>query len=139
MLEIRCDADVAHAGGWARRVAARHGFGRRASWEIAVAVSEAASNIVKYGRRGSIALRFAAAEGWLEIEALDEGDGIADVELAEQDGVSEGGHRADARDLRAVRGLGLGLGAIRRMTDELVIQRRNGRGTRLVARKRRPA
>lgn len=137
VLDIRCDADAAGAPFWARNLAASYGFDRRGQWEVAMVVGEAASNIVKYGRRGSVSLRLVASDGCLEIEALDEGEGIGDIAFAQQDGVSEGTRRSGVADLRKVRGLGFGLGTIRRLTDDLVILRRPTGGTQLLAHKRR--
>ncbi len=136
-MRIRVDADAVTAQGWARRFAESCGFTTREQWEVAVAVSEAASNIVKFGAGGRVTLRFLAGERrLLEIEAVDWGPGIHDLAKAELDGVTEGRRREDGGDPRLFRGLGLGLGAIRRMTDELRIETSERGGTRLVARKR---
>lgn len=135
-MRVRVDADVVTAQCWARRFAEACGFAAREQWEVAVAVSEAASNIVKFGAGGSVTLRFPAGERRaLEIEAVDQGPGIHDLPKAELDGVTEGRRREDGGDPRQFRGLGLGLGAIRRMTDELSIETGERGGTRLVARK----
>src|ERR1700724_19495 len=47
----------------ARRLAREHGAEPRRAGEVAIVVSELASNIVKYGVRGEIALHVAAAGG----------------------------------------------------------------------------
>jgi len=137
-LQIRVDADVPTAQCWARAIAAAAGFDLRQQWEIAIAVGEAVSNILKFGPVGSISLRFCdQGKGWLEMEAIDSGPGIADLALAEQDGISEGLRRGHAVDITKFRGLGLGLGAIRRMMDDISIAVRKEGGTRLIARKHR--
>lgn len=129
------DADVATAQVWARRFAADCGFAARGQWEIALAVSEAASNIVKFGAGGRICLRFTdQPRPVLEIEATDRGPGIPNLAYARMDGVSEGNNRFDPDAPRRFGGLGLGLGTIQRMTDELSIETGPG-GTRIVARK----
>jgi len=135
MMPLRVDADVTSAQFWARRFAASCGFSKRAQWEVAVAVGEAASNIVKFAGGGTILLRFDMQLGVLELEALDRGPGIHDLDQAKLDGVTEGRRRAEGGDPRNYRGLGLGLGAIHRMTDELRIEPQPGGGTRLFARK----
>src|SRR5579864_5916032 len=69
-------SDVAIARHQARRLAREHGLEPRHAGEVAIVVSELASNIVKYGVRGEIALHMgpldaasggvlrAAAGGW---------------------------------------------------------------------------
>jgi serine/threonine-protein kinase RsbT len=61
----------------------------------------------------------------VEVIARDEGPGIADIDLAMQDGYSTG------------RGLGLGLPGARRLMDEFEITSEVGVGTTIVMRKRR--
>jgi serine/threonine-protein kinase RsbT len=137
VVAIEREGGVVVAQRRARLYAAALGFARQAQWEVATAVSEAAANMLKYARSGHIVLRAVGNTGHvLEFEAVDRGSGIADLALAMKDGVSEGrdltvdaaaGHR---------RGLGLGLGAIRRLMDDLQVFS-TGDGTRLVARKSR--
>src|ERR1700676_1623315 len=55
--------DVAITRHQARRLAREHGVEPRRAGEVAIVVSELASNIVKYGVRGEIALHVAAAGG----------------------------------------------------------------------------
>jgi anti-sigma regulatory factor (Ser/Thr protein kinase) len=72
----------------------------------------------------------------IELCADDEGPGLTDVARAMIDGVSEGVDVADpGRDGTRRRGLGTGLGAIRRAVDHLEISVRPSGGTRLVARR----
>lgn len=135
---IRCDADVVVAQVRARLFALRCGFSRREQWELAVASSEACTNMLKYAGGGTLRLQLLqGTPACIELEAVDGGPGITDAAQAMCDGVSEGKQRREARDLRAFRGLGLGLGALRRMMDELVILPLEKGGTRLLARKRR--
>lgn len=135
-LPLRRDADVAVAQSIALRLAREAGFSKQAGWEFAIAVSEAATNILKYAVEGEVILR--ARECCLEFEALDRGSGIDDVETMLCDGYSENRNLAAAQVTINRRGLGLGLGAIQRLTDELSIAPRSGGGTVLVARKYRP-
>jgi serine/threonine-protein kinase RsbT len=78
---------------------------------IVLAVSELATNLVRYAHEGSIRLGpVEGPRGWgLQIESRDTGPGIADITLALQDGFSTGG------------GLGRGLPAVRRLMDDFVI------------------
>lgn len=135
-LSILSEADVHYAPYWARKLAFAFGLPRKAQWEVAVAVSEASTNILKFGNRGAITLRLVPGPPLvLELEAVDQGPGIPDPALSREDGVSEGKRRCEATSLRGFRGLGTGLGAIGRLMDELTIQTRPQGGTRLLARK----
>ena len=92
---------------------------------VATAISELARNIVLY----AVAARFASGlasngEGpILVITARDEGDGIADVRQALQDGYSTSGR------------LGVGLPGVKRLMDEFEISSTVGRGTVVVVKK----
>ena len=101
------------------------GFGEAPSQMVATAVSELVRNILKYAGTGEICVRRVRKMGasGLEIEALDQGPGIADCEAAMQDHYSSGGT------------LGLGLPAVRRMLDEFFLESSPGPGTRVLARK----
>jgi anti-sigma regulatory factor (Ser/Thr protein kinase) len=102
-------------------LAARLGFDEVARGKVALAVTEAATNIVKHAGRGRILLRplsRALASG-LEILALDRGPGIADVAASLQDGRSTAGTA------------GTGLGALRRTADAFDLYSHPGCGTAL--------
>jgi anti-sigma regulatory factor (Ser/Thr protein kinase) len=108
----------------------------RTEWAFAIAASELSTNVVKFGLPGTLTLRLCPGPPLaLEIEAADHGPGFADPERALCDGVSEG---VDVTALGALparrRGLGLGLGAVRRMSDGLTIEPRPGGGSIVVAR-----
>jgi serine/threonine-protein kinase RsbT len=55
---VRDWGDVAIARHQARRLASQHGLAPRHAGEVAIVVSELASNIVKYGVRGDITVHF---------------------------------------------------------------------------------
>ena len=57
---IQGRSDVVVAGSQGRRLAVRHGFDVRRATELAIVVSELASNIVKHGVRGEIRLIWSA-------------------------------------------------------------------------------
>ena len=116
-----------------QRLAREVGFDKQSSWEFAIAVSEAATNILKHAGAGEIALR--GDGSCLELQALDRGSGIDDVQAVLRDGHSENRDLADDLIVVNRRGLGLGLGAVQRLTDELSIGPRSGGGTVLIARK----
>lgn len=137
-VEIRVLADVVIAQPRARLMATAMGFPRQAQWEIATVVSEAATNIIKHTGCGSVHLREQSGPPrCLEFEAIDHGGGIGDVALAFRDGVSEGTDLTVPRPIVPHRGLGLGLGAIRRLMDRLEV-RSSERGTSVRAQKDLP-
>lgn len=86
-------------------------------------VSELATNIIKYAGRGRIRVTPVndGARAGVRIEAWDQGPGIADIEAALREGFSTGGT------------LGLGLPAVRRLTDQLTIDCPQTGGTRVDA------
>ena len=104
----------------------RIGFGRIEQTLIATAVSELATNILRYAGRGEIVLRIVekTEHPGIEIRATDAGPGIDDVDRAMRDGFST------TKD-----SLGLGLSAVRRIMDEFEIDSAPGKGTRVLARK----
>jgi anti-sigma regulatory factor (Ser/Thr protein kinase) len=112
------DAAVAHHA--AKEVAVLVGFDELESEEIALAVSELASNQLKHAQRGTIVIESILGErSGVRVEAVDAGSGIADIEAAFSDGFSTAGS------------LGLGLGSVNRLMDDLDIQTEPGQGTRI--------
>jgi anti-sigma regulatory factor (Ser/Thr protein kinase) len=92
--------------------------------EVALAVTEAASNLHKHAQQGSLLLcvnRDAEVPG-IELVTIDAGPGVRDVSAAMRDGHSTAGT------------LGIGLGAIRRLADFSDLYSRPGHGTALIAR-----
>jgi len=122
-LSIRAETDVRRAALEATQYSLEAGFAETPSRMISTAVSELARNILKYAHSGEIQLR--QVEGrrgrGIEIEAVDQGPGIADLEAAMRDHFSSGGT------------LGLGLPGVRRMMDEFSLESTPGEGTRVTA------
>lgn len=126
--------DVTHSSqvGEVRRAAeamsARVGLGEVERGRIALIVTEVATNLARHARAGRVLLSELAGPGapGVEILALDEGPGIANVGGAMTDGFSTGGSA------------GQGLGAMQRLADEFDLFSRTGAtpgaGTALVAR-----
>ncbi|MBG0828910.1 SpoIIE family protein phosphatase [Planomonospora sp. ID67723] len=118
-------AEDASAIGSLRRTAVAlaeaRGFGEKDAGRVAVAVSEAASNLVKHAVEGVMLIRpHPESASAIEVVALDRGPGMRNVSLALRDGYSTTGT------------LGIGLGGIARMTDGYEIYSLPGRGTVLV-------
>ncbi len=120
---------VARAQRAARAAARSVSLSQVAMYSIATSVSELANNLFFHTPAGGtitlIALRQNGSMG-VEVVAEDEGPGIANVDLAMQDGFTTNG------------GLGGGLPGVERLMDEFEITSRVGAGTRIVARKWEP-
>jgi serine/threonine-protein kinase RsbT len=120
----------------ARAFALSCGLAPRHASALAIAVSELASNIVRHAGEGTVSLTRLETPRGLEVVASDRGPGIADVELALQDGFSRG--RFNAQALLEGKGpppsLGCGLGAVKRLVDECEIETRPGQGTKVTVR-----
>lgn len=112
------------ARGAAGALALRVGLGEQRSADVALAVSEIASNLLKHAVEGALLLRVVrtAVHAGVEVLAMDRGPGIVDVDEAMRDGMSSAGS------------LGIGLGAVARTADVFDLDSEPGRGTILVAR-----
>ena len=120
-VAIRTDADVVTARQEARTMGAALGFSSTDLTLLATAISEIARNITTYAGEGEVALsvRTEGGRAGIEVVATDEGPGIANVELAMQDGYTTGN------------GLGLGLPGTRRLVDDFELETTPGVGTRI--------
>lgn len=94
------------------------GFTPNECLELAIVVSELASNIVKYGVTGTIEMAAINEQGrkGVIIVASDRGPPFRDLDMALQDGCDDLGP-IDPAKLMGRRGLGTGLGAVVRFTD----------------------
>jgi len=116
--------DRSHVGA-ARRAASElastFGFDAEGCGRVALAVTEAATNILKHAGHGRLVLRGLVHEdvAGLEILALDRGPGIADMAASLRDGQSTTGTA------------GTGLGALRRLSSTFDVYSRPGAGTAL--------
>jgi serine/threonine-protein kinase RsbT len=121
VVPVRAEVDVLLARQEARRLAANLRFSSAELTLIATVISEVARNIVAYAGTGQIVLRIVqqGQRRGLRVVARDRGPGIADIELAMQDGYSTS------------RSLGLGLPGSKRLMDEFNIESEVGRGTEI--------
>ena len=108
----------------ATSLASRLQFPEARTDQLALAVTEAASNLDKHAVQGSMLLRIARTDGrpGIEMVTIDAGPGLRDTSAALRDGHSTSGT------------LGIGLGAIRRLADFCDLYSVPGQGTALVAR-----
>jgi serine/threonine-protein kinase RsbT len=120
-LDIRGEKDIATARLEAWSEAVRIGLSKFTSVKVATAVSELARNIVFYAGEGRVELRSAveANAARLEIIARDGGPGI---DRAKLDEIYNGTYRS-------TRGMGKGLMAVKKLTDEFQLDTSPGRGT----------
>ncbi len=120
-LPIDAEKDIAAARLDAWSEAVRLGLSKFKSVKVATAVSELARNIVFYAGRGTIELRPVLDEGdpRLEIVARDQGPGI---EAGKLQTIFAGTYKSE-------RGMGKGLAAVKKLTDEFAIETAPGRGT----------
>jgi anti-sigma regulatory factor (Ser/Thr protein kinase) len=137
-LVVGPGAHASQAAVMARSFAASVGCDERTQWEIATVCAELASNIIKHVGRGQITIQLepSADPPSICIVATDPGPFIGDPGCALVDGYSRGVLHTP-EDLPTRRhGLGIGLGAVQRWTDELRIEQPAEGGTRVSARRR---
>jgi anti-sigma regulatory factor (Ser/Thr protein kinase) len=106
-LRVEDPSAAAACRGAALALAARLSFPAHRADELALAVTEAASNLHKHARQGSMLLRITRAglRPGIELVTIDAGPGLRDTSAALRDGHSTSGT------------LGIGLGAINRLAD----------------------
>ncbi|MFY9863785.1 MAG: ATP-binding protein [Trebonia sp.] len=123
-LRVEDPSSAAACRGAALALAARLGFPAHRGDELALAVTEAASNLHKHAREGSMLLRITrdGDRPGIELVTIDAGPGLRDSGAALRDGHSTRGT------------LGIGLGAINRLADFCDLYSVPGHGTALVAR-----
>jgi anti-sigma regulatory factor (Ser/Thr protein kinase) len=123
-ITIDSPSDASAARRAAEDLARRSDFDTTRTGQVAIVVTELATNILKHAQHGEMLVtpcRRASMAG-LEVLALDRGRGIADVRAALTDGQSTAGT------------LGHGLGAVRRMANDFDIFAEPGKGTVALAR-----
>ena len=105
----------------ARRLLNASGIDNLARTEILIIINELGMNILRHAGSGEICLKIVGCGGrrGIFIVANDSGPGIGDLEAALQPGFSED------------KGLGLGLAAIHRLSDEVRIATLIPHGTRV--------
>ena len=111
--------ELTGARGAAAALARRVGLSGHRAGEVALAVSEVATNLAKHAVDGSLLLRVLRTDQYAAVEflAVDAGPGMADLPAAMRDGASGAGT------------LGIGLGAIARLADTFDIYTLPGQGT----------
>ncbi|MFD6285703.1 ATP-binding SpoIIE family protein phosphatase [Streptomyces sp. NPDC060205] len=114
---------AASARGAAATLARRIGLSSHRSAEVALAVTEAATNVQRHADDGALLLRVVRSgdQAGVEFLTVDSGPGMTDVPAALADGSSSAGT------------LGIGLGAVSRLADHFDLHSVPGRGTVMAA------
>ena len=118
-FSIASDLDLSIAIANLRKWALAKGFSETDATRFVTAASELGRNILKYASTGHI-LYSTVAKGirtGIELSAVDNGPGIADIEKAMQDNFSTSGT------------LGMGLPGVKRLVDEFEIESNADLGT----------
>jgi serine/threonine-protein kinase RsbT len=123
-VTISGEADLLRTRSALRAAAERTGLGLTTTTMLVTAGSELARNILRYATGGqgvvSIDETVTGMRKGVRAAFADDGPGIADLDLAMQDGFSTAGS------------LGIGLPGSRRLVDEFAIDSTPGRGTTVV-------
>ena len=120
-VDIRSSDDVVRVRQVARTLALGAGLSLVDQTKIITAASELARNTLDYGGGGSVLAELVEISGrrGLRLTFEDKGPGIADIEAALKDGFTSG------------KGMGLGLGGAKRLSNEFSIQSKPGEGTKV--------
>jgi len=120
-LEVRTSDDVVKARQVTRSLAIETGLSLVDQTKIVTAASELARNMLDYGGGGEVLLNIVenGARRGLRLVFEDKGPGIADIETALKDGFTSG------------KGMGLGLGGAKRLSNEFSIVSKPGEGTKV--------
>lgn len=120
-LPISAQPDVERARRIARSAALAVGLSRQDAEVIVLAVSELATNLVRYARQGKITVTaIDQPRVGIRVESTDNGPGIPDLNLAVREGYSTSG------------GLGGGIPSVKHLMDDFQITS-SPRGTTIVA------
>jgi serine/threonine-protein kinase RsbT len=121
-LDIRSSDDVVRVRQLTRTIALEAGLGLVDQTKIITAASELARNALDYGGGGFVLAELVGASGrrGVRLTFEDNGPGIPDIDAALKDGFTTG------------KGMGLGLGGARRLSNEFSIDSKPGEGTKVV-------
>jgi serine/threonine-protein kinase RsbT len=121
-LDIRSSDDVVRVRQLTRTVALAAGLSLVDQTKIITAASELARNTLDYGGGGIVLAELIETPGrrGVMLTFEDKGPGIADIDAALKDGFTTG------------KGMGLGLGGARRLSNEFSIHSKPGEGTKVV-------
>lgn len=120
-LVLRTSEDVVRMRQALRQVTVERGFSLVDQTKLITAASELARNTIDYGLGGEVRIEAVeqGARRGVRLTFTDQGPGIPDIETALRDGFTSG------------KGLGLGLGGAKRLSNEFHIESTVGHGTRV--------
>jgi anti-sigma regulatory factor (Ser/Thr protein kinase) len=119
VFPINHASDIAAARRAGQKLADELGFNDVQAGRLALVITEAGTNILKHAGEGTLYVMRAqsgAEMAGIDVLAIDNGPGIADLSTSLQDGVSTAGTS------------GTGLGALRRLSDEFDVWSTPGKG-----------
>ena len=121
-LDIRSSDDVVRVRQAVRTVAIAAGLSLVDQTKIITAASELARNTLDYGGGGFALVELVemSPRRGVRLTCEDKGPGIADIEAALKDGFTTG------------KGMGLGLGGAKRLSNEFSIHSKPGEGTKVM-------
>jgi anti-sigma regulatory factor (Ser/Thr protein kinase) len=108
-----------------KKILKEAGFSSRVIRRTSIATFEAEMNVICYASQGNLSLSI--TPDFLKIVVEDEGIGIADIELAMQEGYSTASERIHEMGF----GAGMGLSNIKNNTDGMILTSKFGQGTHL--------
>ncbi|MBS1602405.1 MAG: ATP-binding protein [Bacteroidetes bacterium] len=127
IIPLQKESDVFDATDMALRMAADTGFARLDCNLIATAVSEIATNVIRYAKKGIVRIAMTDNRKGLSILVEDKGPGIDDPHKALEDGYTT-----------TKTSLGVGMGAARRAMDYFSVRSGPRAGTRVSMKKYLP-
>jgi serine/threonine-protein kinase RsbT len=118
-MSITREQDVVPFRNRVKELAVRIGMGLVNQTKLITAASELVRNMLRYAGQGEVRMEVVSIgrQSGIRLTFIDKGPGIADINLAMQDGYSTG------------KSLGLGLPGTRRLVNEFAIQSKVGEGT----------
>jgi anti-sigma regulatory factor (Ser/Thr protein kinase) len=123
-IDVVEQSQVAEVRRMVAELAARQGMSATEAGRCALVATEASTNLVKYGKQGSVTVNDYSEAGvsGIQLVALDKGPGFSNFLASLRDGVSTGGS------------LGIGLGGIMRASDLFEVYTLAGQGSALLSR-----
>ena len=120
-IQVFKEQDVVPLRNRVKEAAVKIGMGLVNQTKLITAASELVRNMLRYGGGGEVLIEIISEgrENGIRLTFSDKGPGIADIDLAMQDGFSTG------------KSLGLGLPGTRRLVSKFDIASEPGKGTRV--------
>lgn len=124
-IPVTTEADVVAVRQATRRLAVEIKLSLVDQTKIVTAASELARNLLIYGGGGEVVAEVLDDQPrlCLQLQFIDQGPGIPDLELALRDGYTSGS------------GMGLGLGGAKRLVNEFELKSKVGEGTHITIRR----